>query len=289
MAKEFEGKLYILHILESRYASKYRGFVKDISTGEEIGVTGDYLAKVKRAIESIYRPSMGELINYSIEVKEGFPYLEILRTARREKIDLIVMAPHAHVANAEGVVRTFGTVGSSLEGVAASSRCPVMVVAREPKRAGVFNKILIPIDFSKGSERAFDLALQMTRHFQSKVYILSVPELMPSPGRLCCPQPELEMHVALAKQRAKEMYGCKLKTKEIKSYVIDAWEGIPYVEILKFARIYAIDIVVMGPHAKEENPTWYLGNTVEQVSMRSQCPVVVVGRPELLRSIDGLE
>lgn len=77
--------------------------------------------------------------------------------------------------------------------------------------------------------------------------------------------------------------------KGFKNYVIDAWEGISYLEILKFARTQDVDLIVMGPHAKEEVPQWYLGNTVEQVSMRSQCPVIVASRPEALRRIKELE
>ncbi len=286
-AKKSDCKLYILHVLESRYSGKYRQFVKDIWAEEEIGVTGEYVEKVKKSVKNIYTPKMNGFTNYTIEVRPGFPYFEILKTARRDNIDLIVMAPHTGVAETKGVTRTYGHIGSTLEGVTATARCPVMVIARPPERIEAFKKILIPTDFSKGSDYAFDFALEMAKKFDAKLYILNVPELIFAPGTSCPPQPQIEGYVESGKERMKERYGSKLK--EFENYTIDAWEGIPYIEILKFARSQDIDLIVMGPHAKEGAPTWYLGNTVEQVSMRSRCPVIVASRPEALRRIKELE
>lgn len=286
-AKKSDCKLYILHVLESRYSGKYRQFVKDIWAGEEIGVTGEYVEKVKELVKGIYTPKMNGFTNYIIEVRPGFPYIEILRTVRRENIELIVMAPHTGVAEIKGVTRTYGRIGSTLEGVTASARCPVMVIARPPERIEPFKKILIPTDFSKGSDYAFDFALEMAKKFDARLYIFNVPELIFAPGTSCPPQPQIERYVESGKERVKEKYGSKLKGFE--NYIIDAWEGISYVEILKFARTQDIDLIVMGPHTKEEVPTWYLGNTVEQVSMRSQCPMIVASRQEALRPIKELE
>jgi nucleotide-binding universal stress UspA family protein len=287
MARRLDCKLHILHVLESGYSGKYRHFVKDISTGNEIGVTGEYVESVEESIRSIYAPRINGFTDYEILVRYGFPYLEILRVARSGHMDLIVMAPHTRITETEEVVRMFAHVGSTVEGVTASSRCPVMIVGRPPQHLETFKNILMATDFSKCSDYAVDFAFDMAKQCAAKLSIFSVPELMPAPGKLCCPQAEIEMHLALTKKKLMERYVSKLEGFD--NYVIDAWEGIPYVEILKFARIQEIDAIVMGPHAKEHAPSWYLGNTLEQVTMRSQCPVMVTCRPESLRYIDELK
>ena len=58
------------------------------------------------------------------------------------------------------------------------------------------------------------------------------------------------------------------------NYEIEIWEGIPYVEILKFAREKQGDLIVMAHHTRDIDPEEaQLGSTVEQVVLRAACPV----------------
>ncbi len=58
---------------------------------------------------------------------------------------------------------------------------------------------------------------------------------------------------------------------------MEVWEGVPYVEILKFAREKQADLIVMAHHARESDESEAaLGSTVEQVLLRSSCPVASV-------------
>ena len=53
------------------------------------------------------------------------------------------------------------------------------------------------------------------------------------------------------------------------------------MEILKFAREKSADLVVMAHHTREIDPEKaLLGSTVEQVVLRSACPVASVNRPD---------
>ncbi|HSO20122.1 MAG TPA: universal stress protein, partial [Desulfosarcina sp.] len=57
--------------------------------------------------------------------------------------------------------------------------------------------------------------------------------------------------------------------------------GTPYVEILKFAREKQADLIVMAHHTREIDPEQaLLGSTVEQVVLRSSCPVTSVNHPD---------
>jgi len=66
-----------------------------------------------------------------------------------------------------------------------------------------------------------------------------------------------------------------------KNYEIDVWEGIPYVEIVKFAREKQSDLIIMAHHTHEIDPEKAaFGSTLEQVLLRAGCPVASVNRPD---------
>ncbi len=74
--------------------------------------------------------------------------------------------------------------------------------------------------------------------------------------------------------------------KEFDTYEIEVWEGIPHVEILKYARAKSSDLIVMAHHTREVDPEKaILGSTVEQVVLRSSCPVASVNRPDKVQEI----
>jgi nucleotide-binding universal stress UspA family protein len=64
-------------------------------------------------------------------------------------------------------------------------------------------------------------------------------------------------------------------------YEVEIWEGIPYVEILKYQREVQGDLIVMAHHTREIDPEKaLLGSTVEQVVLRASCPVASVNHPD---------
>ncbi|MBU4259076.1 MAG: universal stress protein, partial [Proteobacteria bacterium] len=78
--------------------------------------------------------------------------------------------------------------------------------------------------------------------------------------------------------RIRETYITKIEGFD--NYDIKTWEGIPYMEIVKFARRKEADLIVMAHHSKEKDPDKaIIGSTMEQVVIRANCPVVSVNRP----------
>jgi len=87
-----------------------------------------------------------------------------------------------------------------------------------------------------------------------------------------------------ARNKMRKMYVPKMK--EFDDYEIDIWEGIPYVEIVKFAREKYADLIVMAHHTIKPSPEKaLLGSTVEQVVLRATCPVASVNRPDKIKDI----
>jgi nucleotide-binding universal stress UspA family protein len=92
-------------------------------------------------------------------------------------------------------------------------------------------------------------------------------------------QSEIEDQIQKAKAKIKKRYISKMNGYD--NYEIEVREGIPYVEILKFARERTGDLIVMAHHTREVDPEKaVLGSTVEQVVLRSACPVASVNHPD---------
>ncbi|MBC2713942.1 MAG: universal stress protein [Desulfobacteraceae bacterium] len=81
--------------------------------------------EVKKDLKKHYKNELSKINNYQVEVVPGVPHDEILRFARKENADLIVMGPHKIDKNQP---RLWGLTGSTLQKVSLRARCPVMIV-----------------------------------------------------------------------------------------------------------------------------------------------------------------
>lgn len=106
-------------------------------------------------------------------VKEDLAVPAIVQTAKERDVDLVVMGSHGHT----GISRIM--LGSVTERVLRMIDRPVLVV--RPVRAGgdlppLLSRVLCPVDFSEGSRRALDLAIQLAAAASGEVCVLHVTE-----------------------------------------------------------------------------------------------------------------
>jgi nucleotide-binding universal stress UspA family protein len=278
IAQQDDAKLYILHVLESAYSGKYRHFVKHFETGKEIVSGAEYEEAVKEKLDKTYGEALKPFRNYQIKVTAGFPWEQILKWARRTGADLIVLGPHSGRAEAKGVARTSGTIGSTLQGVIMHERCPVMIINRPILKDRIaFDNVMVCIDFSESCKYLLQLAIKVAQKHASKLFIFHMFIVPASP---IYPQGELELEVYGLEQELKTL--CKNIPHGIE-YEYKVWQGtLPHLGILQYARDKDVDIIAMGSHTKEKGEKWYVGSAVEQVSSRAVCPVAVVTDPKAL-------
>lgn len=275
LAAQYKARLLVLHALESPYSAHTRHIVKHFKTGEEILGSTEYVDVVKQELTKACAEALQPHGDYEVKVTPGVPWEEILRWARSQKADLVILGPHSKRAEEKGVVRVRGAIGSTAEGVIMHERYPVMIVNRVvPADKLQFRKIMVCVDFSKASESALQFAALTAKEHNSKLVVF---HMVPVPGSRTYPQEELERDIVRLKEKLRKFAGDILKEVEHEWVV---WEGTsPRVEILKSARERDIELIVMGSHEKEKEDRWYVGSAVEQVSSRSICPVVVVTKP----------
>ena len=271
IARQNQGRLFVIHVLEPSYFHECGPVesVKDFKTGKETAATQEYKEIVKAELDKKCGGSLNPYGNYQINIAYGRPSIEIRRWARKFGADLIVLAPHAGMAEEEGLIGT--TIGNTVEDVIMHVTSPVMIVNRLITKERLnFKKIMVCVDFSKSCEYAFQFATKLAKKFGSKLYLFHM---------LATPETERDIKEKIVKF-------CKMPEGMEHEYSI--WEGkLPHSGILKYQNEKAIDLIVMGSHTKEKGERWYVGSAVEQVSAKSLCPVAVVTHPDALLKMES--
>ncbi|MGH9968520.1 MAG: universal stress protein [Pyrinomonadaceae bacterium] len=197
---------------------------------------------------------------------------EIVRTAREQRIDLIVMRSRRSPVAA--------LLGSTAEQVSRTASCPVLVISlREPTREtrangrAVFERVLASHDFSSSSELALSYALSIAQKYQSELHLLHV---LPEPQD----EPEIAwgpMGVESAYHRAARRLRDSVPAEVYKRCTVThsvRW-GKPYREVLAYAREHNIDLVCMGALGRDFGLEALFGSNVDRVLRQATCPVLV--------------
>jgi nucleotide-binding universal stress UspA family protein len=275
---KWDARLIVLHVMGVP-SRGFSSFVKDVRSGEFEQPDPDYIAWVKEEMKNTYADLLAESRNSVLETSVGVPYREILRKARQEDVDLIIMGAHTRDEDVSAA-RYRSVVGSTMQKVAKAARCPVVIISRPCTTCWkLFSNIVVCTDFSKAAESAFRWGAKLARTVGAKLHIFHAVDIGNGGATPQTWQEQIEGRIAEARQRIDRSYIPKLAGYD--NYDLEIWEGTPYVEILKFAREKQADLIVMAHHAREVDPEEAeLGSTVEQVVLRASCPVASVNHPD---------
>ena len=275
---KWDAKLIVLHVLGVPTRG-FSPFVTDARTGETEESDSDYVDWVKEEMRNTYGELLKDSENSTLEAVVGAPHREILRLARKEKVDMIIMGAHTRQEDV-GAARHRAIAGSTMQKVAKAARCPVVIISRPCTTCWkLFSNIVIGTDFSKPSEYAFLWSYKLAREVDARLHIFHACDISSGSFGQIQGQNELEQKINEARARIEKKYIPKMKGYD--NYDVEVWEGIPYVEILKFAREKQADLIVMAHHTRDIDPEQaLLGSTVEQVVLRSACPVASVNHPD---------
>lgn len=143
-------------------------------------------------------------------------------------------------------------------------------------------RILFPTDFSEGALNALPYAVDIAKSYGAKLYMLHVIYDIATASGLHVPHISVdEMYKELDASARKELekFGADVirGIKDVEYVVI---RGIPYEEILKFAKENKIDLIVIGTHGRKGLDRVLFGSTAERVVRNSSCPVLTVREPK---------
>ncbi|MCF8112242.1 MAG: universal stress protein [Desulfotignum sp.] len=280
LAQKYEAQLTLFHVFgePSRGASQR---VKSYATGQEAELGPEYVDWITQEMQTTYADLIAKHTTPEFAAKAGIPSTEILRLARNIDADCIIMGAHARQDDT-AAERFRGIVGTTMQKVAQRAKCPVLIISRPCETCfWYFNQIIFGTDFSKASLAAFQFAYKMASHIGCKLHLFHALDIQVSQAGIPPGQKSIETRIAEAKEMINKHYVSQMDNFD--NYEITVWEGVPYVELLKYAREVSGDLIVMAHHTREMDQDEALfGSTVEQVVLRSACPVASVNRPDKL-------
>lgn len=143
----------------------------------------------------------------------------------------------------------------------------------------MFKKILCPVDFSQFSQEVVDYAVDLAIKYGAELHIIHVIPNMTyftpyesflTPENLVA----IEKHI---QDQVENDFEKVLKQNVPAKKVIRT--GVPFVEIIDYAKSESIDLIVMGTHGRSGIEHILIGNVAEKVVRKSPCPVMTI-RPK---------
>ncbi len=157
-----------------------------------------------------------------------------------------------------------------------------------------YKNILYCSDFSEEAEMAFHHAVDFCQRYGAKLHLLHVLHSGYKYMRHVVDEyvePNKEEQVvdeklmANAEDDLKARYGKRLEECNQAFFAVRV--GVPFVEIVRYARENEVDFIVMGASGSTELDKQTFGSTVENVARRAHCHVMAIRNPELAFKLPG--
>jgi nucleotide-binding universal stress UspA family protein len=161
----------------------------------------------------------------------------------------------------------------------------------------MYKKIMFCADLYASSDYAFASALDLVERSGAELIIIHVLEsrnrysgqFITEDGGVWGSEEAYDK----LKGVLKEYYFSRIEAEEPENVRIVVRGGIPWVEILRFARKESVDLIVMGSYTIKdpkkapllEKP--HLGENAQQVTLRARCQVSTITSPKQQLSLKG--
>jgi nucleotide-binding universal stress UspA family protein len=144
-------------------------------------------------------------------------------------------------------------------------------------------RILFPTDFSEYAEDAWPYAVRFAKEFDAELHLLHVvappPALVYTESIVYDPKDLEDSRVADAEVALGRLVGAAQDLElTARSRVCT---GVPFHEILEYARGQDIDLIVMATHGRTGLAHALLGSVTEKVVRRAPCPVLTIRHPAM--------
>ena len=271
LAREFEAKLYVCHVIDLSSVAIYGEFQLD-----PVGLQNRIMEDAREQLEELIGQQHKE---WEPLITVGHTADEIARIVEEKNIDLVITATRGR----SGLKRLI--LGSVTERLMRTLRCPLLVV-HSPDKEFIstddhevnINRILVGCDFSPDSSLAFEYGLSLAQEFESELHLAHVIESTAYQELQKTDTPieteiQQEIHGRLI-QKLQDMVPeearnwCKPQTSLI--------EGRSYEELVKYAEQHDIGMIVLGARGLGLVKSLLLGSTTDRVIRRAPCPILSV-------------
>jgi universal stress protein A len=141
-------------------------------------------------------------------------------------------------------------------------------------------RLLVPVDFSDCSHKAFHYAVQFARQFSAELMLLHVIVSVPPPPQLLVFDTE-QMNNKYQEYAAKQLSAWR--NEAVPTLTVRAVTRVgaaAHREIVEAARESNTDLIVIGNHGRTGLSRLMTGGTTERVVRYAPCPVLVIRERE---------
>lgn len=220
--------------------------------------------KAEARLESRRQALEKEQVSTRVRIVSGRPAEQILRVAETGSFDLVAMATHGRT----GMQRVL--MGSVAEEVARSSPVPTLL-CRSGTRLGEWERIVVALDGSAGSEEILGDVARLARSVGAEVHLLRVGlGLLRGDGyRGVSYQFAAENPTSYLSELALRLSSTGIPV------VVDRREGIAGVEIALLARELDAGLICMTTEGRAEQVPGLDRSVAAEVIRSAPCPVYV--------------
>jgi nucleotide-binding universal stress UspA family protein len=268
IAREFDARLYICHVIDLSAVTIYGEFQLD-PVGQQLRIrqeAQEHLAKI---------PGL-EKANWEPLIAIGQPAAEIARLAEEKGIDLVITSTRGRA----GLKRLI--LGSVTQRLMRILTCPLLAV-QSPEEGFIdkdvsgirLKKILVGCDFSADSVLGLNYGLSLAQEFEAELHLIHVSE-PPAYREFMSPAEQAQdiVHTDVFKEKldslvpAEAHHWCSLQVAVLR--------GQPHEELVAYAMTQNMDMIVMGVRGYGLMKSLLMGSTTDRVVRRSPCPVLTV-------------
>ncbi len=271
LAKEFNAKLYICHVIDFSSIAIYGEF--------QLNPVDQQNRIKQQAAEQLNELIGKQPVKWEPLISAGHIADELSRLVEEKQIDLVIAATRGR----SGLKRLI--LGSVTERLMRVLACPLLVV-QSPEHEFVnpinqeirLKKILVGCDFSPDSDLAFQHALSLAQEFEASLHLVHVIE--PSVYKdLSKPDNTIgeEIQQGLHDRLTEKLIG--MVPEEARNWCTPTTrilEGQPYEELGRYAKTEDMDMIVLGVRGHGLVKTLFLGSTTDRVVRQAPCPVLSV-------------
>ena len=271
LAKEFESRLYLCHVVDIPSMVLYaESHLDPVVQQNQI---------ISQAETNLGDLTKGEDIDWQPLITVGPTVSEISRLVEKKNIDLAISASHGR----SGLKRL--VLGSVTEELMRTISCPLLVMrgpehSEKKKRPVEFRlkKIMVGCDFSSDSTLALRYSLSFAQEFEAELHLVHVME------------PTAYQNLSKTIKDAEKGYQFELENllgKKLDNLVPEDarnWcfpktallNGRADEKIVEYAGKNDIDLIALGIRGHGLVETLFLGSTTDRVARQAPCPVLSV-------------